>query len=102
VAARERLARSENSIVQGTPLRGPLQMAAFGPVWAALHGWPVTLAAQLCALDLGAPTEVSGGCQGAQSGFLKQGQWEAGHCLVPLWTIREGSGVEGLPGQSYM
>jgi hypothetical protein len=83
-------------------LRGPLEMAASGSVRAILHGWRVALAAQLCALELGEPVEVSRGCWGAQSGLPKQGQREAGHCQVPLWAMREGRRVEGLPGQGYL
>jgi hypothetical protein len=72
-------------------------MAASRSVRAALQGWPVALAAQLCALELGVTAEVSGSSSGAQSGLPKQGQWEAGHCWVPLWAMKEGRRVEALP-----
>jgi hypothetical protein len=42
--------------------RGPLEMAASGSLRAALHGWSVALATQLCAQELGALVEVSRVC----------------------------------------
>jgi hypothetical protein len=58
-------------------------MAATGSERAALHGWPVALAAQLCALELGAPEEVSGGAVGPRADFLSRGSGRPGTVGCP-------------------